>query len=793
MFARNSHHILALSAAIVVSAYTVSAQPAPRLNSLSREWVQRGSSAELTLSGENLGIPKQIIVSGAPGVSAEIVPAAATTVKVESSGAGITAVAPPQGKSLQVKLKVDDGAALTERELRLVTEDGVSNPLPLKFSHLPEVDAAGKNSRESAQEIALPTAISGTLNKAAESHFFKFKANKDEHVIVEVFAHRSGSKLDSSLAILDSSGKELARSEDAAGLDSVLDFAAPADGEYFVELRDFRYQGAGDFKYRLIAGVLPYVRSTFPFGGQRGQTVEVQLTGANLDGASKILLQLAPEAALGRQEIRTATPRGLSNPFPFDVSDLPSFAEKEPNTAIDQADVIKVPIAIDGRINVARDYDAFKFSAAKDQRVVFEVHAFSYGSPLDALLTLADASGKTLQRNDDAMGSDARLDHTFKEAGEYVLIMEDLLNRGGEQFRYRVTASVPQPDFSVALLQDVPRVRRAGRVPIRCEVTRVNGFNEAVQIVCEGLPAGVYAEPLVLAPEAGSGYLVLNAMPDAPKGSFPLNVRASAAAVNKAATAFSGDKGVKAAFITVLDTAPFSVAPATLLSSIEQSQSGKIDVVVERRDPFAGEIKITPEGFSTGREPITRSFEFQPLVIKANESRGTLTLKAKPDSEVTIRHIILKGEAEVGGQTMTSYSQLIPAATIQIPYVLSTTLKKLIVTALPSGSASAASEATFAIKAERRSGFAGEIELKIDGLPEGVTAPSVKIASGANEAQVKLTASEKAPAGKEVQLTISGAGTHNDRVYRYNAPPITLTVNAPETEEKKEPKLANTP
>jgi hypothetical protein len=770
----------------------VLAQPAPKINSLSREWLQRDTTAEITVNGENLAAAKRLIVSGAPGVKAEIIQPPGTQITVESSGQGITSAMPTGVKALKVRVEVDRAALLVDREVRVVTAHGVSNPLPLRLSALPEVDAADNETREKAQAIASPVILSGTIKAAAQSHFYKFAAKKGEKVVLNVDAHRLGSKLDSSLAVLDGSGKELARNEDAVGLDSVLEFEPPQDGEYVAELRDFSYQGSGEHKYRLTAGVLPQVRSVFPFGGQRGKTVELQLTGANLGGTSELVLNLAPDADTGRQEIRAATALGLSNPFPFEVTDLPTFREAEPNSALDQADAISLPLAIDGRINKAGDYDAFKFEAAKDQRIAFEIQAFRYGSPLDAVLTLTDRTGKVLQRNDDAAGSDARLEYTFKEAGEHVVIVEDLLNRGGAEYGYRLTASIPKPDFAVTILPDTPRLRRGGRVPMRVEVNRMNGFDEPVRIFCENLPAGVYAEPVTVPPSSSSAFLVLSATAVAELDSHPLVVKASAGALHRTAAGLSADKPVKTSFLTILEPAPFSISAATLMANIEQSQSGTIQVLVERLSGFSGEIKIAPEGFSTGREPITRSFEFQSLTLKGNESRGTVSLKAKPDSEVAVGQIVLRGEAEVNGHPVAAFSPLVPVGTLQIPFVLSNTLKRLVVTALPSGSASAASEAVFTVKVDRRMGFTGEIELAMEGLPEGVTASIPKIAEKENEAPVKLQATEKAPTGKEVQLTVRGVGLHKDRHYRFAAPPVTLVINAPEEEEKKEPKLANT-
>ena len=298
-----------------------------------------------------------------------------------------------------------------------------------------------------------------------------------------MYASRSGSSLDSSLALLDAAGKELLRNEDANGLDSLLDFIVPEDAECVLQIRDFRYQGGGDFRYRLIAGELPYVAAAFPFGGRRGPTSRLK-SKAKTWGCFQSAPSAGSSARLGRQEIRATTPLGISNPFPFEVSDLPEFTEQEPNSAIDQADEIKLPTIINGRIQSDKDYDAFTFHADKDQRFIFEVLANRFRSPLDVLLTLTDEIGNVLQRNDDALGADARIEHQFSAAGEYVVIVEDLLERGGEDFGYRLSIRSPQPDFEVTFLPDNPRLQRGGHLPIRCELARLAGFGEMVRGFC---------------------------------------------------------------------------------------------------------------------------------------------------------------------------------------------------------------------------------------------------------------------------------------------------------------------
>ena len=763
-------------------ALNLMAQPAPKLNSISRSWMQRGASTDVVLRGENLAGATRILISGGAGVEAEITPAPAQGIKVESAGGGIVSVAPRDDKQLRVALKLAPDAALVERELRVVTDAGVSNPVRFRASSLPEIESRRDNlEAEKAQTIDLPAAVNGVISSAAESDFFRFKAKSGEQLVFDCYAQRlGGSGLDSSLAILDAGGKELARNEDARGLDSVLTFSAPADGEYFLQVRDFRYQGGGDYRYRILAGTLPHVTRIFPFGGQRGQTVTLDLEGVNLGNTSKLMLHLAPDAAGGRQEIRAATGRGLSNPFLFEVGGLPEVSENPTNEALR----VPIPAAINGRLEKEGDSDAFEFKAEKDQRIVFDVDAFVFGSPADALLTLMDAQGNVLQRNDDAEGADARIDHRFGAAGEYRLVIRDLLERGGKDFGYRIRAVTPPPDFSAVFLPDTPRVRKGGRVPVRVEVNRSNGFNEAVTVHALDLPPGLHAEPLLIPAGSGSGLLLIPAGGDAVQGSFPLRVivrgTIGGTSTERFAQPISGETQAQEAFVTVLESAPFAILSPTVMARLEQNAGGTIEVIVERRNGFDGEIKVVPEGFSAGREPIMKHFEFEPLVLKPGETRGQLALKARLDAEIAARPIVLKAETTADGTPIAEYSALIPVATAEIPFVLSTSLKRLVVTALPPDSDSAAGEAVFEIRAQRRGGFAAPIELKLEGVPAHVVLTMENIPENSGATTVRLVASENAPAGKEFQLTITGTGIHNDRFYRFSPAPVTLTINAPE-------------
>ncbi len=781
---------------LLATALATAAQPAPKLTAISPEWIQRGTTIEVTLTGESLGGVTEILFNGDAGLSATNVPAALpapkSSVVVESTGGGITRAEPKaprrDEKKLVLRVTAPADASLSARELRVIAPGGVSNPLNLNVGQWPEVAKRDPNtSLPEAQPVELPAVISGVLNAGAQTNHYKFKATKGQEFVFEVEAARRGSPLDSSLIVLDLEGRELARNEDAVGLDSLLFFTAPADGEFVLALRDFRYRGGNEYSYRLTAGPIPYVESLFPFGGQRGKTAEIEVTGRNLDGTTKLALDIAPTAPRS-QEIRVKTPRGFSNLIPFNVSEFGEVMETEPNDEVAKAQVIAAPLVVNGRIGTAGDVDRFKFKSDKDQKLTLDVAAGRFGSKLDALLVVTDTNGAVIAQNDDTSGSDARIELDAKKDAEYLIAIRDLTDRGGDRFGYRLGIRPPTagagPSFSAMFLGDTTRVYREGVAKIRCEVTRAGGFDGPVRFNVEELPVGIFAEALVIPNMPHSGLLLITATKDAPLGSFPIRVVASGVIGGKnvavPASPLSGDRPVRQGYLTVLDTVPFSLDVTTLGAAMEQNQAGTVEVFAQRKEGFVGEIKIVAEGFSAGREAATRSFSGGDGVIKAGENTGRIKLTPKMDSEIGIRTVVVRGEAMAEGRQVVNYTQPVPVSVTQFPLVLSSTLPRLSLTVLPPGSDSAAGEAETKIRVERRAGFGGEVELSLEGLPEGVRSELPKIPAGVGEISMKLFATDKVKVGTNFTLTVVGAAVVNDRNYKVRTGKIGLTIGLPE-------------
>lgn len=185
---------------------------------------------------------------------------------------------------------------------------------------------------------------------------------------------------------------------------------------------------------RLAAGLLTLLAATtasarpptlerlFPSGGQQGTTVEVTATGTfdhwPVQGWSEdpgievtagkekgaLVVRIAADVKPGAHWIRLADDEGASSLQPFLVGTLPEVVEKESD------DPIVLPearVTINGRLERRGDIDEFAVNLKKGQTLVAAVVANRrLASPMDAVLQIASADGIVLAQNDDDHGLD---------------------------------------------------------------------------------------------------------------------------------------------------------------------------------------------------------------------------------------------------------------------------------------------------------------------------------------------------------------------------------------------------
>ena len=147
------------------------------------------------------------------------------------------------------------------RETTLKMNHGVTNQIKYAVETLPETTESETNDEmRSAQRITLPLVINGRINHPGDSDMFSFDGHKGENIVVEVYARRLGSPLDSLVRILNSKGKIIGWNDDAedkeSGLlthhaDSYLITKLPDNGKYYVQIIDTQNHGGDEYAYRL--------------------------------------------------------------------------------------------------------------------------------------------------------------------------------------------------------------------------------------------------------------------------------------------------------------------------------------------------------------------------------------------------------------------------------------------------------------------------------------------------------------------------------------------------------------
>jgi Bacterial pre-peptidase C-terminal domain len=132
-----------------------------------------------------------------------------------------------------------------------------SLPFPLVVTPLPispeSTDAPA--SGDPGKTIKLPAALCGRLAQRGDSDGYAFDVHKNLIYTFEAMARRAGSECDPVLRLLDSKGAILTEVDDSPGMgkDARIEWKAPADGTYTVQVTDLHGRGGEAFPYVLLA------------------------------------------------------------------------------------------------------------------------------------------------------------------------------------------------------------------------------------------------------------------------------------------------------------------------------------------------------------------------------------------------------------------------------------------------------------------------------------------------------------------------------------------------------------
>ena len=357
--------------------------------------------------------------------------------------------------------------------------------------------------RQYAQQLPeLPVCINGQIRHIREVDDFNFTVDKDGPVTCAVIARAIGSELNAVLEIRDGAGNIVADAADTAGQDTAITFAATANTPYTARIYDLDFRGNRAFVYQLQIQAAPRIIAAVPCHGPAGKSVPVKFVGYGIATGSGTLETITREVtfpadiSVSTFDYSLETDFGTCAAVSLQLSDLPELSG--------DANDLLVPSAVTRTLSEPYTEDRFTISGMKGDVWAINAAGCSFEFPLDVAVTVYDQDGKQLTRNDDSTAGSstaATLEFTCPADGQYQIGVTGTSPLADTPAGvYRLTVQVAQPDFEIT----VPELLNAplgGTAKLSLKVVRQGGFQGAIDVSVEGLPAGATVPETLQIPE----------------------------------------------------------------------------------------------------------------------------------------------------------------------------------------------------------------------------------------------------------------------------------------------------
>ncbi len=489
----------------------------------------------------------------------------------------------------------------------------------------------------------------------------------------------------------------------------------------------------------------PRLLTTTPMGAKVGSQVEITISGEHIEDAdelafsdrriaaarklnaagqpesNKYVVTIAADCPVGIHEARVMTRLGISSSRAFSVGTLDEVSVAKPNTTLATAMELKVN-SICNAVMTSRAVDHFVFEGRKGQRVVVDCATRGIDSKLDATVIIADAAGRDLlvERRGGA------LDFTVPGDGKYVIKVHELTFKGGQAYYYRLAVS--------ELPGGAPIVRLPATKPVNSFSWPPQGLKEQAELA--------EAEPN-------------NDRTKVQKISLPCDIAGSFfPAADVDVFEFEAKKGDVWWVEVASERFGLPTDPSILVQHVARTgDTEKLTDVAEFSD-IPSPVKVSSNGYA---------YDGPPYNAGTADILGKLEIKedglhrlqitdlfggTRNDPKNVYRLVIRKAAPDFAVVAWALHMELRNGDRNAVSKPL----------ALRGG-------ATMALEvvAIRRDGFDGDIDLAMEGLPEGVTASGLKIPAGQSRGLMLVTANQNAPRAVG-SATFFGRATINGEV-----------------------------
>ncbi len=497
----------------------------------------------------------------------------------------------------------------------------------------------------------------------------------------------------------------------------------------------------------------PVAASIFPQASRPGQSFDAEILGEHLDRATALIvpsgafsaaiaahsptrlavkLTVPPNAPFGVHALYAVSPRGASNPVLFRIGDLPHTLESEPNSLLDEAQPVALPATVLGRLNLDKDFDFFRFRAARDSRWLFDLRAARNGNGLDAALILLDSSGRKLAHSEERFIWDPFLEYHFPADGEYVIVVQPTHRNNDPNFAY--TLDIRQSPH-------IDTIAPLALPPGRQEITLYGaGFNDAAARLEFSNPAITGALTAV----NGSSARARVEVPASAAGPQSLTVVSPAGRSNTAQWLVEN---------LPVATGPDLPVPSQVTAMARYRDPHKFTFRAGAGQTLSFEVRSQRLGADSdlslrildaaGKQIAANDdFTFAGAEFYSKDPRLTHKFAAAGQYTIELRNIVaVPSEGTPFQLTVTPAApRFTPQLADERPYLYPGQTKKWKVTV------------------QRLDGHDTEIPVAIDGLPPRITARPAVIPAGKSETEIELTAAPDAAPGTAAKVTVNAGG-----------------------------------
>jgi sugar lactone lactonase YvrE len=254
------------------------------------------------------------------------------------------------------------------------------------------------------------------------------------------------------------------------------------------------------------------------------------------------------------------------------------------------------------------------------------------------------------ENDDDSMrrhGKDSHLIFTAPAAGDYVLRLHDMTNRGGPEFKYQLTARARQEDFKVTLTGQNPAISPGSGKEFALALERKDGFAGEVTVEVTGLPPGFSAvTPVVIEQEQISavGLITADLAAQPPTEEQLKAVKVTATASIRGKKVLHELGGLGKITLGKPSQVVVDVFPDGTIGSPKQEPGRPLQLTIQPGETISALVKVTRRnGFKAevpfGKEDAGRNLPFgvyvdniglNGLLVPATESERRFFITAGP-------------------------------------------------------------------------------------------------------------------------------------------------------------------